>query len=41
MRADLGLAHNVWTRFSYYAADQIDGPHYQVDVLQLDLNARF
>jgi hypothetical protein len=41
MRADFGLAHNVWTRFSYYAADQIDGPHYQVDVLQLDLNARF
>ena len=41
MRADLGLAHNVWTRFSYYAGDQIDGPHYQVDVLQLDLNARF
>lgn len=41
MRADLGLAHNVWTRFSYYAGDQIDGPHYAVDVLQLDLNARF
>lgn len=41
MRADLGLAHNVWTRFSYYSGTQIDGPHYQVDVLQLDLNARF
>jgi hypothetical protein len=41
MRADFGLAHNIWTRFSYYAGDQIDGPHYQVDVLQLDLNARF
>jgi hypothetical protein len=41
MRADLGLAHNVWTRFSYYAGNQIDGPRYQVDVLQLDLNARF
>jgi len=41
MRADLGLAHNVWTRLSYYAGNQIDGPHYQVDVLQLDLNARF
>ena len=41
LRADLGLAHNVWTRFSYYAGNQIDGPHYQVDVLQLDLNARF
>lgn len=41
MRADLGLAHNIWTRFSYYAGNQIDGPRYQVDVLQLDLNARF
>lgn len=41
MRADLGLAHNVWTRFSYYSGDQIDGPNYQVDVLQLDLNTRF
>jgi len=41
MRADVGLAHNVWTRFSWYAGNQIDGPHYQVDVLQLDLNARF
>lgn len=41
MRADFGLAHNVWTRFSYYAGSQIDGPRYQVDVLQLDLNARF
>jgi hypothetical protein len=41
MRGDLGLAHNVWTRISYYAGNQIDGPHYQVDVLQLDLNARF
>jgi hypothetical protein len=41
LRGDLGLAHNVWTRLSYYAGNQIDGPHYQVDVLQLDLNARF
>jgi hypothetical protein len=41
LRGDLGLAHNVWTRISYYAGNQIDGPHYQVDVLQLDLNARF
>jgi hypothetical protein len=40
-RADLGLAHDIWTRFSYYAGRQIDGPTYQVDVLQLDLNARF
>lgn len=41
VRGDLGLAHNVWTRLSYYAGTQIDGPRYQVDVLQLDLNARF
>jgi hypothetical protein len=41
MRADVGLSHDVWTRLSYYAGNQIYGPRYQVDVLQLDLNARF
>ncbi len=41
LRADLGLADNVWTRFRYLSGREIDGPRYRVDVIQLDLNARF
>jgi len=41
LRADLGLADNVWTRFRYLSGKEIDGPNYRVDVLQLDLNAQF
>jgi hypothetical protein len=41
LRADLGLANNVWTRFRYLSGREIDGPRYRVDVIQLDLNARF
>ncbi len=41
LRTDLGLADNVWTRFRYLSGREIDGPRYRVDVIQLDLNARF
>lgn len=41
LRADLGLANDVWTRFRYLSGREIDGPRYRVDVIQLDLNARF
>ena len=41
LRADLGLADNVWTRLRYLSGKEIDGPNYRVDVLQLDLNAQF
>ena len=41
LHGDLGLADNVWTRLSYFSGRQIDGPTYAVDVIQLDLNARF
>jgi hypothetical protein len=41
LRADLGLANNVWTRFRYLSGKEIDGPNYRVDVLQLDFNAQF
>lgn len=41
LRADFGLADNVWTRFRYLSGKEIDGPNYRVDVLQLDLNAQF
>jgi hypothetical protein len=38
---DLGLAHNVWVRLRYLSANEITGPRYGVDILQLDLNTRF
>jgi len=38
---ELGLAKNVWVRGRYLSANQIDGPAYGLDTLQLDLNARF
>jgi hypothetical protein len=41
LRADFGLADDVWTRFRYMSGKEIDGPNYRVDVLQLDLNAQF
>ena len=41
LRTDLGLADNVWTRLRYLSGREIDGPRYRVDVIQLDLNARF
>ncbi|HYA38420.1 MAG TPA: putative porin [Candidatus Methylomirabilis sp.] len=36
-----GLQDNVWLRLRYLTADPIDGPPLGVDVLQLDLNAKF
>lgn len=41
LRTDLGLADNVWTRLRYLSGREIDGPRYRIDVIQLDLNARF
>ena len=41
LRTDLGLADDVWTRFRYLSGREINGPRYRVDVIQLDLNARF
>ena len=49
---DLGLAKNIWLRLRYLAANEIDGPQddagvpipgakFGVDIVQLDLNARF
>jgi hypothetical protein len=36
-----GLANRLWLRFRYLSANQIDGPTYDVDTYQLDLNTRF
>jgi hypothetical protein len=37
----LGLADNVWATARWMSADNIAGAPYAVDILQLDLNARF
>jgi len=36
-----GLQDNIWLRLRYLTADPIDGPPLGIDVLQLDLNAKF
>jgi Putative porin len=37
----LGLADNVWATVRWMSANNIGGAPYAVDVIQLDLNARF
>lgn len=36
-----GLDKNMWVSAKWLSADAIDGPKFSVDVLQIDLNARF
>jgi hypothetical protein len=36
-----GLANRVWVRLRYMSANEIDGPTFDVDTLQLDLSTRF
>jgi hypothetical protein len=36
-----GLAKNTWLRVRYYSANEIVGPRYGLDTLQIDVNARF
>jgi hypothetical protein len=38
---DFGLAPNTWVRARWMSGNEIDGPRYGVDILQIDLNARF
>jgi polyhydroxyalkanoate synthesis regulator phasin len=38
---ELGLTNNSWARLRYLSADEINGPLLGVDVLQLDVNAKF
>lgn len=38
---DLGLTRNTSARLRYLSANEIDGPPFGVDILQLDLNAQF
>jgi hypothetical protein len=41
LSASYGLARNVWLRGRWLSATEIDGPPLSIDVLQVDLNARF
>jgi Putative porin len=36
-----GLANNTWLRARWLSANEIDGPPLSIDVLQIDLNAKF
>jgi Putative porin len=36
-----GIAKNTWVRLRYMSGNEIDGPRYGLDILQLDINARF
>ncbi|HEY0339968.1 MAG TPA: putative porin, partial [Steroidobacteraceae bacterium] len=36
-----GLAKNTWVRVRYMSSNEIDGPRYGLDILQVDINARF
>jgi hypothetical protein len=36
-----GLTKNTWLRMRYYSMNEITGPRYGLDTLQLDVNARF
>jgi hypothetical protein len=38
---NLGIARDVWLTARYLSATEISGPPYGVDVVQVDLNARF
>ncbi|MFN0040753.1 MAG: putative porin, partial [Burkholderiales bacterium] len=36
-----GLGANAWIRARWLSANEIDGPPLSIDVLQVDLNAKF
>lgn len=36
-----GLTKNTWVRVRYLSANEITGPRYGLDIVQLDVNARF
>jgi hypothetical protein len=38
---DFSFNPRVWMRMKYMSANEIDGPQLGIDVLQLDVNARF
>jgi hypothetical protein len=38
---NFGLTHNVFAAAKWFSASEVSGPPYSVDVIQVDLNARF
>jgi hypothetical protein len=38
---ELGLAHNVWVRARYLSSNEVTGPRYGNDIVQIDFNTRF
>lgn len=38
---ELGLTRDVWARLRYLSGNEIDGPRYGLDLIQLDVNTRF
>jgi hypothetical protein len=38
---DIGLARNVWTRLRYLSSNEVTGPRYANDIVQMDVNASF
>ncbi len=38
---EYGLSNRLWTRLRYLSANEIDGPRFGVDTLQIDLSTRF
>jgi Putative porin len=41
LTADYGLGHSLWMRVRYLSSNEIDGPLYGVDTLQIDMNTSF
>lgn len=41
LKASLGIFDNTWLSARWFSADEVYGPPLAIDVLQLDLNARF
>jgi hypothetical protein len=39
--AGFGIYHNVWLTARWLTADEVSGPPLSIDILQLDLNAKF
>jgi len=39
--ANLGIAHNAWFNARWFSGTEVTGQSLAIDVLQLDLNARF
>ncbi|HEX3431793.1 MAG TPA: putative porin [Rhizomicrobium sp.] len=41
LKASLGIFNNTWLTARWFSADEVYGPPLAIDVMQLDLNARF